>query len=229
MRRRSLLAVLVAAVLALTGAAPAAAQDNTAIAVNTKDNSSTIDVAFDFRRVMNGIVDQSNAAVAYASCNECQTIAVAVQVVLAVGDVDVVTPTNFAMAINQNCTTCMTVALAYQWVFGDGTWLRFTHDAAMRLHAIAQAFHDLEKSGGTADEVTTKVNQLMTDLTTVLATGLEPAPGQHGAPEQTGAQQTPEPTATPTETPTPEASATPEPTATPEATTTPEPTATATP
>src|SRR4051812_44308721 len=117
MRRRSLLAVLVAVVLALTGAAPAVAQDNTAIAINQKDNSSQIDVAFDFRRVMNGIVDQTNAAVAYSSCNECQTIAVAVQAILVVGDVNVVTPTNLAIAINQNCTTCMTVALAYQWVF----------------------------------------------------------------------------------------------------------------
>jgi len=89
--RRRLLALLIAAVAALFAAAPASAQeatatpeatpriDNAAIAVNTEDDSSVFEFAFDIRRVMNGIVDQTNVAVAYSSCENCKTVAIAIR------------------------------------------------------------------------------------------------------------------------------------------------------
>ena len=102
--------VLAGATLALSlqVAAPAAAvaQDNAAVAVNQKDGSSLFKFAFDIRRVMNGVVDQGNAAVAYSSCEECQTVAVAIQLILIMSDPDVVSPENLALAINYECTLC---------------------------------------------------------------------------------------------------------------------------
>ena len=108
-RRRlpNLLAALVAAMLAVLAlASPAFASDgddNVAAEVNTQDGSTQIDIAFDIEKVFDGIVDQTNAAVAYSSCEECQTIAIAIQVVLVSGAVDVVAPTNVSYAINANC------------------------------------------------------------------------------------------------------------------------------
>ena len=93
-RRLAALAVAVAA-LALAQA-PAAfadggndngANDNAAVAINTTDNSSVFDLAFSIRDVMNGVVDQTNTAVAYASCNSCRSVAIAIQIVLVMGDV----------------------------------------------------------------------------------------------------------------------------------------------
>ena len=67
--RRSWLAVLLAALFAVAApASTALAQDepidNGAVAINEEDGSSEIDVAFDIRKVLDGIVDQTNAAVA---------------------------------------------------------------------------------------------------------------------------------------------------------------------
>jgi hypothetical protein len=45
--------------VAVAGAA--SAQDNVAVAVNTKDGSSVFRLSFSVRRVMDGTVDQTNA------------------------------------------------------------------------------------------------------------------------------------------------------------------------
>ena len=254
-RRRlpNLLAALVAAMLAVLAlASPAVASDgddNVAAEVNTQDGSTQVDIAFDIEKVFDGIVDQTNAAVAYSSCEECQTIAIAIQVVLVSGAVDVVAPTNVSYAINANCTTCVTVALAYQLVLGDLEGLRLTNDARRRLAAIAKAFRDLERSGGSVDDVIAETNRLLNDVTNVFATGFEPIhrpreekpdgerPGD-GADEE-DADARPESTPTPEASPTPDAAEPPEsgdtgpadPTATPTPapTSTPTPTASATP
>jgi putative peptide zinc metalloprotease protein len=261
--RRSWLALLLAAILAV--AAPAQSvlaqgdsDDNGAVAINDEDGSSKIDIAFDLEQVLDGVVDQTNAAVAYASCEQCQTIAIAVQIVLVNSPVDVIAPHNIAVAINDDCVTCVTVALAYQIVIGQGQKLEFTREAKKRLRAIATALRRLERSDGTAQEVVDEFNRIMTDLTDVLSTGLRAAgplraedddeeerdrdeagdqrsgePDDAATPEAAGTP-TPspapsEPGATPTATPSPQATATPSPTATAEPTVTPEPTATATP
>jgi len=249
-RLPNLLAALVAAMLAVLAlASPALAgggDDNVAAEVNTQDGSSQIDISFDIEKVMDGIVDQTNAAVAFSSCEECQTIAIAIQVVLVSGAVDVLAPTNVSYAVNADCTTCVTVALAYQLVLGDLEGLRLTDDARRRLAAIAKAFRDLERSGGSVDDVIAETNRLLNDVTDVLATGFEPIhrpreekpdgqrPGDGSDDEDADAR--PESTPTPEDSPTPEATEPPESGGTgpaepadPTATPTPAPTSTPTP
>ena len=173
--------------------------------------------------------------------------------------VEVLTPRNVAVAINDNCIACVTVALAYQIVIGEGQKLEFTKEARKRLREIAKALRRLERSDGSAQEVVDEVSRIMTDLGDVLSTGLRAAgplrqeeedhrgdegggnredhgrgdPSAQSAPtaEATPTPSPPPPstTATPTPTPTPTATVTPSPTATAEPTVTPEPTATATP
>src|SRR5918992_3722607 len=140
-------ALLIASlILALLGARPAAASaqgDTTAVAVNTKDGSSIFRLAFNVRRVAGEVVDQANAAVAFASCEDCRTVALSIQLVLVMSDPDVVTPTNLALAINQDCTSCETLASAYQYVLGTGGPVHFDAEGNQELASIKSALRDL--------------------------------------------------------------------------------------
>jgi putative peptide zinc metalloprotease protein len=148
----------VVAALGLWSAPPAGAQDTGAVAVNTKDGSSVFKLAFSIKRVADSVVDPTNAAVAYASCDGCETVAVAIQVVLVTGDPSVVAPENVAIAVNDNCDLCTTMALAYQFVFGTGGEpVHFTQEGKAELHAIKKALKDLESADLTPEELQAQV------------------------------------------------------------------------
>lgn len=89
---------------------------NQAIAVNTEDGSRLYDVAFALVWADGETVANTNEAYALASCTACQTVAVAFQVVLILGDANVVVPENVAAAVNYSCVQCVTQALATQLV-----------------------------------------------------------------------------------------------------------------
>jgi putative peptide zinc metalloprotease protein len=61
-------------------------------------------------------VDTTNEAYAFASCKDCAAVAVGFQVVLVVGQANVVVPENLSAAANYNCVECLTYALASQLV-----------------------------------------------------------------------------------------------------------------
>jgi putative peptide zinc metalloprotease protein len=165
---------------------------NSAVAVNEKDGSSVFDVAFQIRRVSSGVVDQTNTAVSYASCESCQTVAIAIQIVLVSGDADTVTPTNTAIAINDQCTTCETVALAYQFVFGTGAVLGFTPEGQKRLNEIRKELRGLEDEGLTEDEISARVLELVDQIRDVLANEVVVrGPGVRGGPDGSRSDQAP--------------------------------------
>ncbi|MFD1214950.1 hypothetical protein ACFQ36_23260, partial [Arthrobacter sp. GCM10027362] len=96
---------------------PAPAEDgNQALAVNTEDGSVVYDVAFALVWAGDGPVDATNGAYAFASCTGCTAVAVGFQVVLVLGQADVVVPENLSAAANYNCVDCLTYALASQLV-----------------------------------------------------------------------------------------------------------------
>src|SRR5207244_2113942 len=112
-----LLVLLLALLAAFAGPSLAhATGGNAAIAINTKDDSSLFKFAWAVRHVMSDVVEEQNAAVAYAQCESCQTTAIAIEIVLVESDTTSnVSPTNEALAINQGCTLCDTFASAYQF------------------------------------------------------------------------------------------------------------------
>lgn len=219
------LAVVAAAVLMLLmPAVPASAQgDTTAIAINTKDGFDVFKLAFQIRRATQDVVDTGNGAVAYASCTDCQTVAIAIQVVLISGyDSSVVAPENLAIAINDNCVLCDTLASAYQFVLTAEGTLRFTAEGRQRLAKIRQALHDLRKADLTGAEIQATLDTLMDELADILSTELVEAGPPAAKPSATptavpsSVAPTPSETAAPvSETPSPSESATPtaEPTA----------------
>lgn len=96
--------------------APPAEDGNQALAVNTTDGSTLYDVAFALVWATDGEVTERNEAYALASCTGCTTVAVAFQVVLVVGQTDVIVPENLSAAVNYSCLACVTYALATQLV-----------------------------------------------------------------------------------------------------------------
>lgn len=186
-RRRRLLAALAALVLGVSaGTLPAIAADGdtAAVAVNTKDGSTLFRFAFSVRQILGDVVDQSNTAVAYASCTECRTVAISVQVLLVSGSPDTVTPTNLALALNDGCTECETLASAYQFVFGTGDDLRFTAEGRKQIAEIRRRFKELRKQGDSLslEEVQTQADALAGELREVLASEVTPrGQGEEGA------------------------------------------------
>ena len=168
-------ACLLATTMSVGVASPALAQDNAAVAVNTKDGSSIFKFAFNIHRSMGEVVDNTNAAVAYASCEDCTTIAVAIQVVLVMGDPEVVTPTNLALALNFECTLCYTMASAYQFVISTDGPVHFTAEGNRTIAELRQQLRDLLKSGASIEEIAAQLDVIVDQLAEVLATQMVPA------------------------------------------------------
>lgn len=157
--------------------APAhAADNNAAVAINTKDGSSIFKVAFSIKRISDGTVDPQNAAVAYSNCSDCQTVAVAIQIVLVTGDTTDANPTNLAIAYNDNCVSCATMAAAYQFVFSTGTDVKLSPEGKKRLHDLRKQLHDLRKAEGLSlDEINARLEVIVQGIADVLADELLPA------------------------------------------------------
>lgn len=218
--RRTLVTLLVLLAGAWYAPAAVASDDTAAVAVNTKDGSSVFRLAFSIKKVAGDVVDNTNAAVAYASCDSCRTIALSIQIVLVTGDPSTVTPQNFAIAINENCTFCETLASAYQWVLStDEENVRFSPEGRHAINEIRKELRELGKTDLPVDELQARVHQLMIRLGTVLRTELEPV-GRPSDPGQ-GTESTTT-TTTPAET-TPTMTAEPEPPPTTETDTAPSP------
>jgi putative peptide zinc metalloprotease protein len=207
------LAAVLAAVLAGAMARPAAAAgDTTAVAVNVKDFADIFRFAFHVQRTTSDVVDESNAAVAFASCTECQTIAASFQVILIFSDPSVVSSQNLALALNYECTACETLASAYQWVLTTGGPVHFTAEGNKRLAALRRQLVELMKSDLSIEEVQAQLDQMAQELSSILATELVPGgppPEQAQPAEPTTTDTTTEPTTTETTTTEPTTTTTP--------------------
>jgi putative peptide zinc metalloprotease protein len=204
--------------------------DSQALAVNTTDGGIRYDVAYSLVTVQNGdAVDETNSAYALASCNACTTVAVSFQLVLVVGRSDTIMPINVAEALNYNCPSCITTAIATQIVISlsavpSDELVRRLTEALEKLDAI-----ETLGASGSPEEVARQVAAVKDEIQHDLAdSGLVVTPTPTPTPSATptaGASAT----ATPTATATPDATATPTPTPTPTDTATPTATATPTP
>jgi putative peptide zinc metalloprotease protein len=196
------LTILLAVAFAGWRPAPAQAQDNVVVAVNTKDGTSLIRFAFKIVRVSRDVVDQSNAAVAAASCEECEAIAAAFQIVLVFSNPSVVTPQNLAIALNVECTECLAFASAYQWVLGTDGPAGFTKEGKERLADIKKHLHDLEDAAEnmTLEELIAALEAIQAEIADVLATELVPKGQDEEVGDEAGQTTTTTTTTVPTET-----------------------------
>ena len=174
MTRRLL--VLLALLLALVAPGNAAAQggDTTAIAINTKDGSSLFKFAFAIKKVTGEVVDNTNAAIAYASCENCRTTAISIQIVLVSGSPGTVVPENYAISINESCTLCQTFSTAFQFVIGvEDPSVGLTKAGKRELREILREFKALKRDDYTLEEFHARTQALGQRLRTVLQTELQ--------------------------------------------------------
>jgi putative peptide zinc metalloprotease protein len=148
-------------------------------ALNTTNGGVTYNVAYAVVTVSGGApVTETNSAYAIAACQSCTTVAVSYQVVLVVGQSNVIDPIDAAVAFNDNCPACTTTAIADQMVLT----LRSQPTAAeqQRLDAILQQLDLLPELGanGTPVMVASLVGTVQQEVEAALAqTGLVEAPG----------------------------------------------------
>ena len=154
--------------------------NTTAIAINTKDGSDIFRIAFAIKRAMGDVVDSGNAAVAFASCTDCETVAVSIQVVLLMNDPSIVTPTNLAIAINQECTLCTTLASAYQVILTTDGPVRFTSAGYGEIAAIRRELLAMRNAGLTVEEILGRLDQLMDRFFRVLTEEMVDAGSPNG-------------------------------------------------
>jgi putative peptide zinc metalloprotease protein len=96
--------------------APPEGDDTQALAVATEDGAVVYDVAFALVWADGPTVDTVNEAYAFASCDGCAAVAVSFQVVLVLGEADVVVPQNLSAALTSSCLSCLAYAIASQLV-----------------------------------------------------------------------------------------------------------------
>lgn len=157
---RRVLTVLLAVGMAFAAPhlAAADAQENDATAVNKKDGKSVFRLAFQVKQINDSDIDAENSATAFASCEDCRTVAAAIQVVLVTGDPDSLEAENDALAINYQCSECETLAAAYQFVIAGGEELEFSKEGKRRLRELRKEFQALKQR----DDLTTQ--QLATEI-----------------------------------------------------------------
>jgi hypothetical protein len=89
---------------------------NVVIARGVADGAIEVSGSVQLNRVPAPRVAPVNMALATASCTDCQTLAVALQIDLIPRDASWIVPENSASAVNYECTRCYTVARATQYV-----------------------------------------------------------------------------------------------------------------
>lgn len=88
---------------------------NHVIVRNTRDANLEVRGNVQLNRIPGATATPENLAYAYSSCTDCQTFAVALQVNLISKTATVIAPQNVALAVNERCTRCYTVARAIQY------------------------------------------------------------------------------------------------------------------
>ncbi len=208
---------------------------NQSLAVNTKDGSVVYDVAFALVWAEDGDdVRNTNEAYAFASCKDCAAVAVGFQVVLIVGQADVVVPENLSAAANYNCLRCLTYALASQLVLTlDGP---LSPDGMTRLQALWQQIAEYGRNlqNVPLSEIQGKLEGFKEQIMELVRTDPSASPGGTATPTtppttSPGATQPPSPDATVPPSPAESVAPAPNPTLAPNPTTAPDPSQSAAP
>jgi hypothetical protein len=97
-------------------------------------------------------------------CTDCRTVAVAVQAVLVKGNPQTSTPTNAAIAINENCVSCITYAFAYQYVVSTDDRVVLTRRGRHVVAAIREKIDNAAHSDLAPDDLNLRLRELAHDF-----------------------------------------------------------------
>ena len=165
----ALLTVLACALPA--GGAQASTGENLAQATIEQDNGRAFDFAWDISSQRGGVVDQANKAHAAARCTDCEATAIAFQIVIA-SKANTVAPTNEAVALNLECTSCEVVAEARQFVRVVDAPVRLTGAGRAELKQVRRELRALETLDPPIDQLHQAVEAQEARVKEILSTEL---------------------------------------------------------
>jgi putative peptide zinc metalloprotease protein len=163
----ALLAVLAFAVPA--AGAEAAHRENVATAIIEQDDGRAFDFAWDISKQRGGAVDHTNKAHAAARCVRCRATAIAFQIVIVSRAQGPVAPINEAVALNHQCTECVVVAQARQFVRVVDQPVRLTGEGRARLADVRRSLAALETADMPLDQLHQAIERYEADVRAVLA------------------------------------------------------------
>ena len=96
----------------------------------------------------NDPVENANLAYSHSfNCTGCRTVTVALQAVIIEANPTTIAPQNAAVAVNENCQSCLTFAYAHQYVFSPHHPVSLDSESNRELQAI-QSYIDSEANSG---------------------------------------------------------------------------------
>lgn len=144
---------------------------NLVFVFNKKDNRTRLRASIELDRVPGDSARPANIAVARASCTDCQTFAIALQIALRDKNASTVAPENVAFAYNENCLRCYTVARAIQYVVPVDDPMQPPEDVQALLRDMEKELRDVIKGDFTLDEAEARINDVIARFRT-LAEGM---------------------------------------------------------
>lgn len=186
-RRLRWVGVVVAVLLAIPATAGAAAAGATSGARSvTFTDQRVVELTRDgARRGASGLgvhhtdadrVTARNSAVAYAACDGCRAVAFSFQVVLADDRPTDVDAQNLAVAVNDHCRRCETLAVAYQVVVASPGRTRLTETGRVGLQYVEVRLRGLAHSGKPLAEIRREADRLMLVVQDIVTEELDARP-----------------------------------------------------
>ncbi len=109
-----------------------------------------------------------NTALAYASCVDCRTAALAFQIVVLSEIAAPPTFDNHAAAVNDHCTTCDTLAAAYQFAVVGAGEVSLTRSGRSQLRDLERELRDLRRAEATGAELAAAAEAIAGQVLAVL-------------------------------------------------------------
>ena len=106
-------------------------------------------------------VSATNVAVAYASCDGCRAVSLSFQIVLADRRPEKVDVRNVAVAMNEKCRRCETLALAYQVVVTSDRQTRMSEQGRVGIAWVRHRLDLLARSGKPLPQIREDARKLM--------------------------------------------------------------------
>lgn len=135
---------------------------NYVIVRNTQSNNLKIRGNVQLNKIPGSTAAPENLAYAYSSCVDCQTFAVALQVNLISKHARVIAPQNVALAVNERCTRCKTVARAIQYNVQVDNPTEEPEDVKDLLREMDKTLNEISREKGlTADQAEQRINAVI--------------------------------------------------------------------
>ena len=160
--------------------------------VNRTDGRLRVSGQVQLARVPGPSAQPTNVARALASCNGCQTYAVALQIALESWDANYIAPQNAAVAVNYQCNGCVTMARAIQYAFQVDDPAQPPPRVQELINAMNREIDAIQREATTIAEADARVDAVIADFrdlaanlreerqeaTDVTTPGAEPPPAE---------------------------------------------------